>query len=101
MSDNIISYGEYWTEITAIAKEASEMDSDSQDDFLHETVDSHMWVIYTYRNLQVLMHTDNRDAWTGIDSQLPANNWLTVAAYWAMLADVRDRLATMESEDAA
>lgn len=59
-----ISYGEYWKEVASLAKqvtkEARELDEDIYD-VLHETIDSHQWVIYTAYNFDVLRHSPNDD----------------------------------------
>ena len=64
---------EYWTEIDELAGSlASEAMDDCENDRdaaeeqifdyqLHETVDSHQWVIYYSYNLDVIKHSDNED----------------------------------------
>ena len=52
-----ITRHEYWTEVASIAKTVTEearADADDIIDRLHETIDSHQWVIYTFYNMQVL-----------------------------------------------
>jgi hypothetical protein len=71
---------------------------DEAQDWLHETVDGHQDVIYTYKAQQVLLHSDNTDAYVeeygaGGVIQDGAINW-SVLAYAALLADVRDAIGS-------
>lgn len=94
-----ITYFDYWQQVRQIATTAKVrelLDQGDVQDYLHETIDGHAYIIYTFKAMAVLMHTCNDDAaW---DDQ--GQHWLheassmsdlyTRAAYWAMLADVRD-----------
>ena len=70
------------------------------DSRLHETIDGHQWVIYTYYNLQVLQHTDNAeymvDTFGGDEVVAATENGIDslhcALAFWAMYADVSDHL---------
>ena len=61
MSDEI-SYGEYWSQVRAIAEEAAAehgRDTEEGREWIWETCDWHSWVIYTARNFDVLRHSPN------------------------------------------
>jgi len=83
-------------------------DSDDEDDFyeyfkeefvygydyteqLHEAVDGSSWIIWTDKNNNVVQYTNNIDAWTEI-GDLPKGNPILGIAFWAMMADVRDKI---------
>ena len=105
---------EYWTEVQelagSIAEEAmdqSENDRDQaeeiiNDTLLHETIDGHQWVIYYSYNLDVLKHSDNEDYYDSNfgDESLKAsldqggiNTLHCHMAFWALYADVQDKLS--------
>jgi hypothetical protein len=71
---------------------------DEAQDWLHETIDGHHDVIYTYAAQQVVLHSDHSGAYVeeyGTDG-IVANgdiNW-SVLAYAALLADVRDAIGS-------
>ena len=96
MSDTV-TMSEYWGEIEALAKsitkEARDEDRDIED-VLHETIDGHQFVIYTYQARHVAFHTANEDAIFDIDDTLPSvssmSELYSIVAYHAMCADVRD-----------
>lgn len=110
---------EYWNEVNATAENIVESAFDNLqydgiesptseqvydsifDSVLHETVDSHQWVICTAYHLPILQHTDNAEYMvdnfggdmvkhtvkeSGIDGLHQA------LAYWALYADVADRI---------
>ena len=71
------------------------------DQLLHETVDSHQWVIYTYSNELVEQFSDNAEAFKDVyDNEsvgaLVADRGLEalkpIIAYFAMYQDISDRL---------
>ena len=92
-----IDYRDYWTEVAELAKsitaEAREHDREIGD-VLHETIDGHEWVIYTYMAQQVLVHSPN-DGYAveefGIDAVIQDGslNW-SALAFGAMYADVSE-----------
>ena len=107
-----ISSFQYWEEISAIAESIvsetmSECDNDReaaeelvQDTRLHETIDGHQWVIYCAYNLDVLKHSDNEsyfeDNIGGADHILKdggIDQLHTVMAFYAMYADVQEKLS--------
>ena len=106
-----ISNSEYWKEINAIAQsiaeeamEQSEHDREEaeeliNDSLLHETIDSHQWVIYCAYNLSVLQNSDNAEYMidnfgsdqTGeILKQSGLRGLHSALAFWAMHADVQE-----------
>lgn len=76
---------------------ASRLSEGGQDvsDIVHEVVDGSYWVIYTHANFQVLMCSDNHDAYT--DSygdpaiQGTAINWAALA-FAAVEQDINERM---------
>lgn len=95
---NPISLAEYAAECTAIAREIVEEcegDEDTINDRLHETVDGHQWIIYTYYNAQVLTHSRNKDAYFENFGKLEVESYsdaMAKMAYAALEADVRAEL---------
>lgn len=63
-------------------------------DYLHETVDGTDLVIYTYKASAVLFASDNEDAG---EQEMGEVSTVEGRAYWALLADVRERLEQMVS----
>ena len=61
MSENSISYKQYWDEIRDLAKEAKE--ADEPNDAVHELIDQHQWVIYRAFAFDVLKHCSNENAY--------------------------------------
>lgn len=110
---NDITRTAYYEEIRSIADslvsdamEQCENDRDAaeesiNDSMLHETIDSHQWVIYTAYNLDVLKHSESQDAYTDNFGADDAGHVLkdrgidglhAVMAYCAMEQDVRNVL---------
>ena len=101
---------EYWKDVRDCAASAVSNENWSQDvalaDRVHELVDQSQWVIYTGRNLRVLEHTAHFDAYeddervrnegrTEVSSSQSISAILTVAAYYAMQADVHAEIARL------
>ena len=89
-----MNYGEYWREVASLAEtitaEAA-ADGDDLHDRLHETIDGHEWVIYTYRNHEVLRFSEN-DEYALVEGLYEPQageplNWAAMA-YGALYADV-------------
>ena len=87
----------YWDEIRSLAQEALKEhpdDDEKREDWLHETIDGHEYVIYTAKAQAVLCISESHDAMkdetgeTGTDEQ---------RAYFAMMADVRDQISAEQS----
>jgi hypothetical protein len=84
-----------------IRDEAREYRRDVED-VIHETIDSHGWVIYTYKAIQVMQHTDHDDAIEEYGEISMEGGWsglVSRAAYAALAADVRDAIAELEEEE--
>jgi hypothetical protein len=83
---------EYLDDCKAIAIEALAKDEDERSDFIHEEVDGHEWVIYTYNAKLVSVLTENGDAYLDCygetDKVTPEQ-----IAYFAMVADINDFLS--------
>lgn len=102
-----LTYREYWDQVEAIAKDVTrEAREESRDiwDVLHEAIDGHQYVIYTYQARFVLLHSSNEDEIFESGSYM--GDWesmsdvYTQAAYHALLADVRDHSEfNAESDD--
>jgi hypothetical protein len=82
---------DYNEEIRALAIEALKQSEDEREDWLHETIDGHERVIYTYKARVVLICTDNPDAYEDEMGEKPAGP--EQAAYMAMMTDVREMLS--------
>jgi len=87
----------YWEEVESIAKSVTEEAREEGTEIcevVHEAVDSHQWVIYTYANAQVMQWTDNADALTEtyggdlLDGKQTWGEVCAVFAYCALEADV-------------
>jgi hypothetical protein len=102
---DLITEQEYTAEIRNIAQkqlpeEFREAGDDTDpDEFiserLHEIIDGHKWIIYTYYNSQVLTHTDNDGAYFDDMGDLAADNYSAAVmpmAFYAMRQDVVDRI---------
>lgn len=104
----MLTSADYWDEIerlaVAITKEAREYDRNIHD-VLRETIDGHRWVIYCRFSAWVLAHSSNESAmWDeGLEDGIMSHDeYMTRAAYCAMVADVYDHEAfdaEEESED--
>jgi hypothetical protein len=89
---------EYWRDVRDYAASAVSGEDWSKDadlsDRVHELVDGSEWVIYYWRNLKVLEHTEHFDAYEsegglhGDKSETSLRTILTGGAYYAMVADV-------------
>ena len=97
---------EYYVEIRSIAEEAIKAEREENADiqeWLHETIDGHQWVIYTARNLEVLSISSNSEA--GVDEGLVDANaaikeggmarLYAQLAYCAIDADVQEALGAL------
>lgn len=99
---------EYYQAVRDIVKEADRAIKDGEitndeelNDWVHQTVDGSYWVIYTHANFQLLLVTDNHDAYSEDFGEAPVRdgniNWAALA-YAAMERDVREQ---MDAEDIA
>jgi len=101
---------DYWDDVRGVVEECKravkdgEVTSDDElSDYLRQSVDGTQRVIYTHQARVGMACTDNPDAWQECGDSLPD---VSVQMYWAMMADVQDRLesfddikAEIESED--
>lgn len=100
---------DYFNSIDATAREVlrrvREEDAD-EGDALHEECDGNRWVIYTYRAKLALAFSKNDDAIfdeMGADALAGVTSMSDVcsrAAYFAVRADVCERLAEIRNEEA-
>lgn len=97
-NDNEMTQAEYYTQCREIAQDVwAEAGGDRDEAFeaLHEAVDGHAWIIYTFRNLQVLTHSRNCDAWFEEYGPLEVSNFSDAVqkmAFAAMYADCSEYL---------
>ena len=102
-----MNHHEYWTQVHRIADELYEEhgnDWSLAQDELHEWIDSHQYIIYTHQATCVMTHTDNQDALFEHGFEPSTHSWgqmISQFAYFAMEADVIDRLNHLEEESAA
>lgn len=93
---------DYWAEVRNLADECiseareNRWSTDDIETWLHETIDSHEFVIYTGPALDVLRHCSNENAYTDEFGDVPRQegggiNWHALA-YFALLEDVRARI---------
>ena len=77
------------------------------DTLLHEAIDSHMWIIYYYYNLDVYQHSDNRDYYMdnlGGDCMVESlkqgglQGLHQALAFWCLYADVQEALSGILTE---
>lgn len=78
-----------------------DLDMDDLYDAVHEVVGDTEWVIYTYRSIQVLTHTDHFDAVDepglgSTDGSIVQT--VQTAAYYAMVADVLESVEVRRRE---
>lgn len=95
---------EYYAEVNRMARDLYEeavaescTSKDSIYDYFYESlpqdVDGHSFIIYTYRNLEVLSLTDNRNACfeaLGSIVLTSSDDAFKQMAYWALYQDVTD-----------
>ena len=91
-----LSQSDYWTEIESLAKQVTAKSRENGtdiNDLLHEAIDGHAYVIYTYKARMVCFHSDNEDAIfeDGCFPEAPESmtSLYPLVAYYAMVADVR------------
>lgn len=107
MSSNKISYKEYWDEVKTIVDDAikeakgAARPEEAAQRYVQETVDGHQWVIYTWANPYVLIHTQNEDALFDGQGSTEADSYSGIMqqmAVWAMMADVEAELSGRTDE---
>lgn len=91
-----ITLSQYANECSDIARDiVDECQGDEEriQDRLHETIDGHQWIIYTYYALQILSHTKNDDAYFDDFGPLTADGFsdaVTKMAFAAFMRDVQE-----------
>jgi hypothetical protein len=96
---------DYWQTVQSTVDDlvaeitAGNVDKDDAHDWLHEQIDGNYWVIYTYRaKCVVAFFSDNGDAQfdEGIEIDHSQGIDWSALAYFAMLADCRDRMPDLD-----
>jgi len=91
-----ITQREYRAEVQAIAECLKVEEHDDITDALHEIIDGHQWIIYTWKAKHVMLWTDNEDAAAEVgcafSSDMNHGEYTMRAAFYAMFQDVVDRL---------
>ena len=73
-----------------------------QDALLHETIDGHEWIIYTYHHAHIALCSDNEDAYKDIYCAEDLGSIIMdkgleevqmIVAFWAFYQDVSDKIA--------
>lgn len=86
-----IDQRDYWNEVKDCARAVKEEGED-----LDQLVDQHQWVIYTWANLQILVHSKNENAYfEELGEKLATEDFSSTVqtlAYWAFLADIQEVL---------
>lgn len=114
MSDNKITYHDYWAQVRGTAEEICEEAKAQADDptraegirdwildNYHEWTDGHEWVIYYWAHPYILLHTDSANTLIetyGEDALRGKDDWTEIQAAFAQAAfdaDVRDALYEM------
>lgn len=99
MSDSKITQSQYWREVTSLAKQiAKEAKAEDRDitDVLHETIDGHQWVIYTWAYPWVLMHSRSEDALFDQMGPTEATGYsqiMQLMTFYALYQDVAEELS--------
>jgi len=100
-----INYSDYWAEVKQIAEAVNNREGYSDDvdihDILWECIDSHNWVIYSFKAMFIMLHTDNADAFLDMGMGLPDGSWwdiVTQFAHCAFMADVEQAISRIETE---
>lgn len=112
MSD-LNTQSDYWREVESIAEciasesmadndnDRSAAEDEINDSRLHETIDGHQWVIYYGYSLDVIKYSDNADYYVdhfgaeALVASIEQGGIDTLhchMAFWALYADVQDRL---------
>lgn len=96
------TYTEYWDSVRSVVQDIMEehADGDSARDAVWEAVDGSCWVTYYARAFAALQHSENESAIDDAGDGSPGDFWnyIARAAFYAMAADVADRLGTALEE---
>ena len=92
----------YRDAVSEIAREALALGEDGDPvEFARESVDGSRWVFITYRARHVLQWSDHEDAIfdeVGIEGASSMGELYTRAAFYAMLADVLERIGELRDD---
>lgn len=91
----VITYNDYWSEVESIAVQVTQ-ESRTEDreigEVLHETIDSHHWLIYNAYHLQILSISSKEDAYFdehgGSLEVSSASEVFQTLAFYAFQADI-------------
>lgn len=110
MADSKITQKQYWEEVTSIAKEVirearetgrGERARERAHDYLHEFVDGHEWIIYTWAYPYVLIHSKSEDALFDELGPQEASSYSDIMqkmAFYALYTDAMNELSGMLDE---
>jgi len=104
MADTKITQSEYWKEVTSIAKgvlEEAAVNRQGSDtsDLLHEAIDGHQWIIYTWAYPYVLIHSRSEDAFFDQMGATEATSYqqiMQLMAFYALYQDVAEEISELE-----
>lgn len=82
----------YREEIQNLTKEALEQPLEEREDWIHDRIDSHGFVIYTHLAQAVILSSRNHDALENETGELGTDEQ---RAYHAMCADIREEIERM------
>lgn len=106
-TEKLITDRDYWKEVQNIKKEALReykdwgRDTDPNEwlsDWLHQTIDGHQWIIYTWYNTQVLTHSRNDDAYFENYGPLEADGFSDAVQKMAFAAFYEDVMQDIDIE---
>lgn len=92
---------DYWDDVRGVVEDCKravkdgEVSDDSElSDYLHQSIDGTQRVIYTHQARVGMACTDHPDAWHEFGEETPA---VEAQMFWAMMADVQDRLEDFDT----
>ena len=94
----LVSSSEYWKEVESVAQQAVE-DGDDTGEVVFELLDGHNFLIYTGKAFAVLWWSENEEALFDELGEETFDTWsgaIESMAYYAMRADVFDRMSRMD-----
>lgn len=96
--DNDTTYTDYRAAVESLyydwCERVAETEGEAPHYALHEIVDGSCWVIYTHAARKVIEHSDNDCAYFDEMGAVEVSDWstlLTTAAYFALMADIREK----------
>jgi len=107
-----MNYTEYKTEIQDIAhgiiEECLKFPDIDLQDYTHQTVDGHRWIIYTSYHQDIVNNSDNEDSYLdnygnedlgALVAEHGLDHAIMVQAFYAMHQDVQDAIGELSHED--